>query len=136
MAQSRFFEGLLRCHQRLCRLESQANLLSIWSLRLESRKWLKFTQKKDPKRRCECTRLIHSTYGICHFYSFGWSFTRHWQWKVSQTSHYTCQNKVITCFIFRFNFEKLTYVYSKTLFLWALEVVVIKGLVWFLHVGD
>ena len=36
----------------------------------------------------------------------------------------------------RFNFERLTYIYSKTLFLWVLETIVQKVLFWTFGIGN
>lgn len=38
--------------------------------------------------------------------------------------------------MFRFDFDRLTYIYSKSLFIWMLEVVVQKGLFYFFQIGD
>jgi len=38
--------------------------------------------------------------------------------------------------LIRFDFDRLTYIYSKTLFLWLLEAVIQKGLFYFLVIGD
>lgn len=36
----------------------------------------------------------------------------------------------------RFDFERLTYIYSSTLFLWGLETLIQKGVFYFLNIGN